>query len=159
MRQKNSTHDIFICYDYYFQFNSDETYFLCNEGELRVIGYNNKPRHDKNCSDLKFSITVLWVGSAKGVNYPVIFMAKETKVHPRLRGNNLVTKYESPEGIGVIPNKAAYMDDETWEKALKVVAPGMRKMVVINVAFVYSILFYTYLDLHLCSSKLSADDL
>ena len=58
----------------------------------------------------------------------------------------------------MIPNKAAYMDDKTWTKVVKVVAPGIRKMAVRNVAFVCSILFSTYLTLHLCSLKLSADD-
>ena len=123
-----------------------------------MIGGNNKPLHDKNCSDSRFSIKVLWVGIAAGVNGPVIFLEKGTKLHPRLRGNSLLTKYGFPEGYFVIPNKAAYMDDETWEKVVKVVAPGIRKMAVSNVAFVCSILFSTYLTLHLCSSKLSADD-
>ena len=57
-------------------------------------------------------------------------------MHPRLIGNNLVTKYVFPEGSCVIPNKAAYMDDETWAKVVKVVAPGIRKMAVSNVDFV-----------------------
>ena len=60
-----------------------------------------------------------------------------------LRGNTLVTKYGFPEGYCVIPKKAAYMDDETWAKVVKVVDPGIRKMAVINVAFfalVYSLL-------------------
>ena len=92
------------------------------------------------------------------MNDPVIFLAKGTNFHPRLRGNNLVTKYGLPEGSCVIPNKAAYMDDETWAKVVKVVAPGIRKMMVRNVAFVCSILFSTYLTRHLCSSKFSADD-
>ena len=83
---------------------------------------------------------------------------RQTKVHPRLRDNNLVTKYGFPEGSCVIPNKAAYMEDETWAKVVKVVAPGIRKMAVRNVAFVCSNSLYSYLTLHLCSSKLSADD-
>ena len=91
------------------------------------------------------------------MNGPVLFLAKRTKVHPRLRGKNLVTKYGFPEGSFVIPNKAEYMDDKTWDKVVKVVAPGIRKMEVRNVAFL-SILFSTYLTLHLCSSKFSADD-
>ena len=74
-----------------------------------------------------------------------------------MRGNNLVTKYGLLEGSCVIPNKAAYMDDETWAKVVKVVTPGIRKMVVRKVSFVCSILFFTYLTLNLCSSKLSAD--
>ena len=92
------------------------------------------------------------------MNGPVIFLAKGTKVHPRLKGNNLVTKYGFLEGSCVIPNKAAYIDDETWAKVVKVVAPGIRKMAVRNVAFVCHILLSTYLTLHLCSSKFSADD-
>ena len=70
-----------------------------------------------------------------------------------------MTKYGLPEGSCVIPNKASYMDDETWAKVVKVVAPGIRKMTVRNVAFVCSILFSTCLTIHLCSSKLSAYDL
>ena len=139
--------------------NLDETFFLCNEGELRIIGGNNKPRHKNNCSDSRFSITVLQIGSKSGLNGPVIFLAKGTNVHPRMKGKNLVTKYGFPEESFVTPNKSAYMDDETWEKVVKVVAPGIRKMAVSNVAFVCSILFSTYLTIHLCSSKLSADDL
>ena len=92
------------------------------------------------------------------MNGPVIFLTKGEMVHPSLRGNNLVTKYGLPEGYCVIPNKASYMDDETWAKVVKLVAPGIRKMAVINVAFVSSILFSTYLTLHLCSSKFSADN-
>ena len=34
----------------------------------------------------------------------------------------------------MIPNKSAYMDDDTWVKVTKVVAPGIRKMKVSNVA-------------------------
>ena len=92
------------------------------------------------------------------MNGPVIFLEKGKKLHPRMRGNNLVTKYGLPEGSCVIPNKAAYMDDQTWVKVVKVVSPGIRKMAVRNVDFVCSILFSTYLSLHLWSSRFSADD-
>ena len=47
MRMTNSTHDIFIRYYHHFQLNLDETCLLCNEGELRIIGGNNKTRHKK----------------------------------------------------------------------------------------------------------------
>ena len=50
----------------------------------------------KKCRDLRFLIIVLWVGSAAGVNGPVIFLAKWTKVNPRLIGNSLATKYGLP---------------------------------------------------------------
>ena len=89
-------------------------------------------------SDSELLITVLRVGNVAGVNGAMILQAKGTKVHPMMRGNNLVTKYGFGEGYCVIPIKAAYMDDETWAKVVKVVAPGMRKMAVRNVAFVCS---------------------
>ena len=51
------------------------------------------------------------------------------------------------------------MDDETCTKVVKVVAPGIRKMEVSNVACVFPILLYIYLTLHLYTYKLSSDDL
>ena len=93
------------------------------------------------------------------MNGPVIFPGKGTKVHQRLRGNNFVTKYVFIEGSCLIPNKASYMDDETWEKVLKVVAPGIRKMRVSNVACVLPILLSIYLILPFCPYKFSADDM
>ena len=143
LRRKNSPRDIFILFAHYFQLNLEETSFIYNEGGLRVIGGNDKPRHEKNCSDLRFSITVLWVGSAAGVNGLVIFLVKGKKVHQRLRGDNLVTKYVSSEVFCVVPKKSAYMDDKNWATVLKVVAPGIRKIAVGNVAF-FSI-FYSLL--------------
>ena len=76
LRRKNSPRDIFIRFAHYFQLNFDEISFLCNEGELRIIGGNDRPHHNKNCSDLRFSILVLRIGNAAGVNNPVIFLAK-----------------------------------------------------------------------------------
>ena len=105
----------------------DERSFLCYEGELKVLGSKDKLRHDKNYSDSRFSITVLRFGSAAGVNGLVTFLEKGTKVRPSIRGTNLVTIYGFPEGYFVIPNTAACMDDETWVKVVKVVAPGIRK--------------------------------
>ena len=74
LRRTNSPRDIFIPYAHYFQLNMDETWFLCNEGELRIIGDNNKTCHEKKCSDSRFTITVLRVGIAASVNGPVIFL-------------------------------------------------------------------------------------
>ena len=88
LRQTKSPHDICICYNHYFHLNLDNTCFLCNEGESRIIGGNDKPRHDKNYSDSRFSITILRVGSASGVNVPVIFIAKVKNLHLRIRGTN-----------------------------------------------------------------------
>ena len=159
LRRKNTPRDLFTSFAHYFQLNLDETSCLCNEGEINFIGVRDKPLHENKFSDSRFSITVLRVGSVAGVNGPVIFMSKSTHVHPRLRGTNLVTRYIFPEGSCVIPKKAAYMDDETWSKLVKVVAPGIRKIKMSNFACIFPILFSIYLTLHLYTSKLSSDDL
>ena len=91
------------------------------------------------------------------MNGPVIFLSKETKLHPRLKGTNLVTRCIFLEGSCAIPNKAAYMDDETWKMVVKEVGPGIRKTKVSNVACVFPILSSIYLTIHLCPSKLSSD--
>ena len=71
---------------------------LCNEVELKIIGIKDKPRHEKNYSESSFTIIFIWFGSAVCVFGPVIFLEKGTKVHPRIRGNNLVTRYVFSEG-------------------------------------------------------------
>ena len=68
------------------------------------------------------------------MNGPVIFLGKGVNMNPRLRDTKLVTRYIFPEGYCVITNKVEYMDDETWEKVVKVVSPGIRKMKARNVA-------------------------
>ena len=66
-------------------------------------------------------------------------------MHPRLRGNNLVTRYVLTEVYHLIPNKSAYMDDETWVKVMKLVAPGIIKMKVSYMLLVFSLFYSTYI--------------
>ena len=47
LRRTNSPRDIFIRYAHYFQLNLDETCFLCNDYEFRIIGDIDKTRHEK----------------------------------------------------------------------------------------------------------------
>ena len=119
----------------------DETSLLCNEVELKVLGRKDKPRQDQNCSNSRFSIKLLRVGSAAGVNVPMVFLTKGTNVHPRLRVTNLVTRYGFPEGSFIIPNRSGYTDDENRVKVVKVVSPGIRRMKVINLLVFF--LFYS----------------
>ena len=59
----------------------------------------------------------------------------------------------------MITNKEAYVDDETWEKVVKVVDPGIKKMNMSNVVCVFPVLFYIYITIHLFTSKFASDDL
>ena len=44
----------------------------------------------------------------------------------------MVEHYGLPEGLRVIMNNSAYMDDETWVDAVEHIAPGIRQMPVIK---------------------------
>ena len=118
LRREKSPHDIFTHFAHLFQLNLDETSFLWNDDELKVVLCTVKNTH-KKCSAPRFSIELLWVGSAAVVNGPFIFIAKGTLVHPSLRGTKLVTKYRLAVGSCVITNKPAYTDCETWTKLMK----------------------------------------
>ena len=95
---KNSPHVSFNRFDHYFTLNSDETSFLCNYGDLKVLDIKDKTCQYKFFSDSRFSITVLWVGNSAGVNGPVTFLSKGTNMKPRLRVNNFLNRYVFPEG-------------------------------------------------------------
>ena len=45
----------------------------------------------------------------------------------------------------MIPNKAAYMDNESWLKLVKILSPGIRKIKVSSDACVFLILLYIYI--------------
>ena len=87
-----------------------------------ILGANKIPAM-KFFSESGFSIKVLWVGIAAGVNGPVIFLSKVLLVHPSIRGTNLGIQYIFTELSCVIPNKLSYMNEENWEKVVKFVAP------------------------------------
>ena len=91
------------------------------------------------------------------MNVPMIFISKRTLVQPRIRGTNLVTRYIFTEVSCAITNKGSYIYDETWENLVKLVSPGIINMKVINIACVLPIFLYTYITIHICHSKLSAD--
>ena len=57
----------------------------------------------------------------------------------------------------MIPEKSAYMDDETSAKVVKVVAPGIKKLRRGILFCVLSVLLCIYLTLHLCPSKFYAN--
>ena len=86
----------------------------------------------KNVAGNRVSITCVRIGSAGGSNVPITFLAKGNKgnesVNKIYRHNRLNTVYNLPEGSSVICNDTAYMDDETWLKVAKTVAPGIPKM-------------------------------
>ena len=59
----------------------------------------------------------------------------------------------------MISNKAEYMDDGTWTKVVKVAAPGIITVKVINAALCFAYFLSIYLNLHICPSNLSTDDM
>ena len=62
----------------FFIWNLDESGFQANDSVLRVIGEKRR-KLEKNCSDLRLSVTVVRVGCAGGDDGPVIFLLKGKK--------------------------------------------------------------------------------
>ena len=84
----------------------------------------------------------------------IITLDLHTKRLSKYRSISLVTKYGFSEFAYVIPNKAAYMDDETWSKVVKVVAPGIQKwrreMLLFNLFYFLLIKLYIYVPKIIC---------
>ena len=78
-------------------------------------------------SDARFSITLLRVGSAAGVDGPLIILTKGESLEFRLL-SNIVKNYGCPPGSCVIPTPTAYMTDEVWLKILPSLLKGSRQM-------------------------------
>lgn len=56
--------------------NLDETCFRAEDGVLKIIGSNERKKHEKNTSDSRLSITVVRIGSAAGIEGPRIYLGK-----------------------------------------------------------------------------------
>jgi len=131
LRRKNCTpQGEFIKKAHYCQINLDETCFIASEGTLKVLADAGRKKHNVNVADCRESITCLRVGSAAGVNGPVVFLTKGKEIHRRFSGDRLHTVYGLPKGSCVIPTPNGYMDDEAWLKVVKIVAPALRQMEV-----------------------------
>ena len=91
-----------------------------------MLGSKKNPDMKKSI-DSRFPITTLRVDIAASGNGTVIFMEKGDLVHPRLRGTNMVTKYELKEGSFVIPNKISHINDETLVQVVKLASYAIRK--------------------------------
>ena len=77
LRRKNRTpQGEFIKKAHYCQINLDETCFIASERTLKVLADTGRKKHNVNVADCCDSITCLCVGSAAGVNGPVVFLTK-----------------------------------------------------------------------------------
>ena len=113
MLKTNLPTQLFANLHEHFQLNLDESCFICNDGNLKIIGDGEKKRHDKNIANIRVSITTVRCGSAAGTNGPVVFIANGKNVNRTFSQYILRHVYGLPEGSIVLCNKTAYMDDET----------------------------------------------
>eukprot|EP00957_Ditylum_brightwellii_P204708 15340482-Ditylum_brightwellii.AAC.1 len=95
-------------------------------------------------ADCQESVTSLCTGAAAGVNGPVIFLTKGKEVHCSFRENKLHTMFGLPEGSYVIANGTGYMDNETWLKVVKLLAPATRKMKIKTLTKYFKLLSLSY---------------
>ena len=96
--------------------NLDETYFMYNDGALKIIGVT-EITYNKNTSNSRVSITTVRYGSAAGVNGPVVFLDSYQNENRTFSNYYLKNIYGLPEGTKVLTNNSAYIDDATLRKS------------------------------------------
>ena len=52
LRKVNTPSEKFVSLQEHFQFNIDESCFMCSDSVLKIIGDGSKKKHDKNTSDM-----------------------------------------------------------------------------------------------------------
>ena len=111
--------------------NLDETCLLASEGTIKVVASNKKTKTELVKDDCRASITVLRIGFAAGVQGPLIFLAKgKTMDRPSLKV--LLRQPGVPPGSVVLMTPNAFMNDETWEKIVPLLAKAIRELPVIR---------------------------
>ena len=101
---------------------------MCNNSILKIIGAAEKRHHNKNIADSRVSVTVVRCSNAAGANGPIIFVASGQNANRTFSNYRLEKTYGLPKDSTILCNSSAYMDDATWLKCVKAMAPGIRAM-------------------------------
>lgn len=110
----------------YFWLNLDETCIRCDDNGIRVVGARGRIT-SKRGADSKVSITILRVGSAAGIDGPIIFLVegKSIDIKPL---KDLPKNFGCPIGSCVLPTPTAYMTDDAWKEVVPHLIEGIRAM-------------------------------
>ena len=103
--------------------NFDESCFICNDRNLKILGDGKKTHYNNNIADSSMSITSVRCGSAAGTNVAVVFIANGKNVNHTFSQYRLRHTYVSHKGSIVLCNKTAYMDDDRLIKTVQIMAP------------------------------------
>ncbi len=107
--------------------NLDETCFRAEDGVLKIIGSNERKKHEKNTSDSRLSITVVRIGSAAGIEGPRIYLGKGKEDPPsHMKKGNFSSRYTAPPGSYVKMTPNAYMTNEVWDELAADISEGIR---------------------------------
>lgn len=130
----NQPEDEFKKLHAYFQLNLDEECVMGSEGTVKVISSIFGKKVQKNMDDFKGSISVIRVGSAAGIEGPVIFLCagKDKRSIPNNLKGDLSKKHGLPKGSRVVCTPTAYLTDESWLKAVPYICEGIREMEIVK---------------------------
>ena len=107
--------------------NLDETCFRAEDGVLKIIGSNERKKHEKNTSDSRLSITVVRIGSAAGIEGPRIYLGKGKEDPPsHMKKGNFSSRYTAPPGSYVKMTPNAYMTNIVWDELAADISEGIR---------------------------------
>ena len=91
---------------------------------LRVVGYKQMSHHGKNTANVRFSITLIWVGITDGVNVPVVLLESVKSIYQSLFGDVFQRIMDLMKNI----KKTSLMYDVTQAKLVEILAPHIQKM-------------------------------
>jgi hypothetical protein len=115
----------------HFVLNLDEEVALANAHGVKIVGSRQKKRHQVTSHDSRDSISMVRLGNAAGTPCPTIYIID---AEYRKSGHSdawLVSVGNAP-GSTVMTNSCGYIDDLTWLRVAKWLAPRIRALPVIR---------------------------
>ena len=131
-REMNLPKTEFVKKHAFFQLNLNEESVTGSDGTIKVVASIFGKKVQKNMEDFKGSISIIRVGSAAGIEGPIIFLCalKDKKHLPaNLQGDLSRHKhFNLPKGSKVICTPTAYLTDDAWLEAVPEICNGIRHM-------------------------------
>jgi hypothetical protein len=109
--------------------NLDESGVLANEGVIRVIGAEDRQKHEVAVDDNSKSLSTVCIGSSAGNEGPLFVLAKGKKLDSPALVKQM--KEMSPPHSRIIMTPSAYMTDAAWLDLVPDLCKGIRAMPVV----------------------------
>ena len=101
-----------------------------SDGDVKIIGDKQKPKHDLTTGQDRTSATVYRVGSSAGATGPTAFLPPGKQLRIGYDDRFLV-RFGAPKGSTIAMTPTGYMTEEAWLEIAPKIAEGIRQMPVV----------------------------